>query len=236
MRSGGVCALAREVSGAGSAGFGRKDEELFRCMFPGLMTSSGSSALLAARGLFLQTNLTYLFRSCPPRKPQAPAKRIANRWMALPRAPALAREAIQYARPRRHPISTHGENGNTRRGIVSPTNPANSCVSTSSTAQLLQPRSANWDCQASILASLAAREISAGKCFMTFGSAFSAAKGSRSASRHCRKHNRSVLNSMTITARASARSARSSRTAAGCGDGAAARTTSCRQRRRQTTR
>ncbi len=72
-------------------------------------------------------------------------------------------------------------------GTDKPTKPINTPDDRTSRAQLLHPRSANCDCHASILASLASRDWSAAKNSMTSASAFIAANGARSDSRHWRR-------------------------------------------------
>src|SRR5262249_3308357 len=77
--------------------------------------------------------------------------------------------------------STQGENGNSGAGVCRPTKPINSLPSLTSTAQKPHPRSEISDWMCSAIASLADRSRGLGKNSMTRGSAFSCAKGSRSA-------------------------------------------------------
>jgi len=69
-----------------------------------------------------------------------------------------------------------------KSGSFSPTNPMNAW--STSTAHSPQPRIAIVVMLKSTNASLASRVIVDGKCSITTGSAFSAANGSRSSSRH----------------------------------------------------
>src|SRR5216683_487497 len=92
------------------------------------------------------------------------------------RAPSVAYPCPQHGRAKRQPTSTHGENGRTRLGTDKPTKPINTPDDSTSTAQLLHPPSANCDCHASILASLASRDWSDAKNSMTSASPFIAAK------------------------------------------------------------
>src|SRR5216683_4774145 len=94
--------------------------------------------------------------------------------------------------------STHGENGRTCLRMDKPTKPINTLDDSTSTAQLLHPRSANCDRHASILASLASRDWSDAKNSMTSASAFIAANGARSDSRHWRSRRRAVSISMAL--------------------------------------
>lgn len=103
------------------------------------------------------------------------------------KAPLAASDANplpQCRIPRRHPTSTHGENGSSADGVWRPTNPMNSWVALDSAAQNPQPRSSMRDWQRSATASLSMRVSGEGKNSMTFGSALSMAKGSRSEGFH----------------------------------------------------
>ena len=106
---------------------------------------------------------------------------------------------------RRHPTSTQGENGSSADGVCKPTNPMNSWVALHSAAQKPHPRSSMSNWQRSAIASLSVRVSVAGKYSMTRGSAFIAAKGSRSASLHWRKQRLSVSTSISSAIRYSAR-------------------------------
>ena len=77
-------------------------------------------------------------------------------------------------------------------------NPANGVTPGTSTAHGPYPRVSNWGRMRSRTSrSDSARVITAGKNSMTRGSAFIAANGSRSASRHSRSTRRSVRSSVT---------------------------------------
>src|SRR6266853_2298727 len=114
------------------------------------------------------------------------------------RAPSVAYPCPQHGRAKRQPTSTHGENGRTRLGTDKPTKPMNTPDDSTSTAQLLHPPSANCDCHASILESLASRDWSDAKNSMTSASPFIAANGARSDSRHWRSRRRAVSISMAL--------------------------------------
>jgi len=130
---------------------------------------------ITARDLRLPTAANDTISSNPSRsKPTRSAPRAASVAKPLPQCFAASRQ----------PTSTQGENGNSGDGVCSPTKPMNSCEVLVSTAQKPQPRSAISAWQRSAIVSLSARERSAGKNSITFGSALSAAKGSRSAAHH----------------------------------------------------
>ena len=108
------------------------------------------------------------------------------------RAPSLARPCPQKGRASRQPISTQGGNGKDAAGVCSPMKPMNSPLARCSAAQKPQPRSSISAWILSAMASLCSRLSSAGKCSMTCGSAFSAAKGCRSPACHWRSIRRGV--------------------------------------------
>ena len=106
---------------------------------------------------------------------------------------AFAGQALAPERPGEPPADfTQGGNGKDAAGVCSPMKPMNSPLARCSAAQKPQPRSSISAWILSAMASLCSRLSSAGKCSMTCGSAFSAAKGCRSPACHWRSIRRGV--------------------------------------------
>jgi len=103
------------------------------------------------------------------------------------RAASVAYPCPQCSRESLHPTSTQGVNHASNDGSCRPTKPTNGATPGTSTAHQPKPCSANiGSTRSRTIESERARVIVDGKCSITTGSAFSAAKGSRSLSRQPR--------------------------------------------------
>ncbi|GAA4191289.1 hypothetical protein GCM10023074_09310 [Microbispora amethystogenes] len=122
---------------------------------------------------------------------------VPNPCSRAARAASVAYPCPQADLASRQPISTHGVKCAANLGTCNPVKPMN--TPSASTAHQPNPRSSNTASTRSTSASLSSRVSVAGKCSMTTGSAFSAAKGSLSSSRQRRSTSLSV--SMRFTPR-----------------------------------
>ena len=115
-----------------------------------------------------------------------------NPWSSAARAASVAYPCPHAARASRHPVSTAGTKGTSKRTTESPVKPMKAPVERTSSAQKPKPSASNPLSRRSISWSLSTRVSGAAKYSMTSGSALRAANGSRSAARQRRSISRSV--------------------------------------------